>query len=89
MSNKISQIFDYEKFSKNDKIESMIGDIDARYGRKLSEDELDQVAAAGIVDDVKKLLGIGKTAAGLRFDQIGGTNQLGIGQMQNNDQTIC
>jgi len=47
MSDKLERMLDYEKFSKNDKIEKMVGDLDERYGKQLNEDDLEHVAAAG------------------------------------------
>ena len=49
MEKKLSLLFDYQKFEKNAALQSVIDDVHARYpSRRLSDEEADQVAAAGL-----------------------------------------
>ena len=52
MENKLSRLFDYQKFSGNDALASVIKDVESRYPetRELSDDELFFVNAAGAVE---------------------------------------
>ncbi len=51
MANKLSKLFDYQKYEPNGKLQSIIDDVESRYAGKmpkeLSDDELTMVAAAG------------------------------------------
>lgn len=47
MDKKLKTMFDYQRFSGNKMLESMLHDAESRYPRALSDDELDLVAAAG------------------------------------------
>lgn len=47
---RIKELFDYQRFKKNAKLEAHIEDVYARYlsgGAELADDELELVAAAG------------------------------------------
>lgn len=52
MENKLSRLFDYQKFSGNDALADVIKDVESRYPetRELSDDELFFVNAAGAVE---------------------------------------
>ena len=57
MENKLARLFDYQKFSPNDKLASIIADVESRYQTDievLSDDELGMLNAAGNVDAVMK-----------------------------------
>ena len=44
---KLKELFDFQKFEKNPRLEKMIGETEERCGRELSDDELSGVSAAG------------------------------------------
>ena len=49
MEKKLSLLFDYQKFAQNKELQDVIDSVHARYSmRKLSDDEADMVAAAGM-----------------------------------------
>ena len=49
MEKKLRLLFDYQKFAKNAELQGVIDSVHARYSaRKLSDDEADMVAAAGL-----------------------------------------
>ena len=53
MENKLSRLFDYQKYAPNDKLSSIIRDVESRYSldlQELSDDELGMLNAAGSVD---------------------------------------
>ena len=52
MENKLSRLFDYQKFSGNSALADIISDVESRYPetRELSDDELFFVNAAGAVE---------------------------------------
>lgn len=50
MTNKISALFDYQKFSPSEKLSKIIASTQARYGTALSDDDLLMVNAAGSFD---------------------------------------
>ena len=57
MENKLARLFDYQKFSPNDKLASIIADVESRYPSDievLSDDELGMLNAAGSVDALMK-----------------------------------
>ncbi|MBE5828921.1 MAG: hypothetical protein E7305_05580 [Butyrivibrio sp.] len=57
MENKLARLFDYQKFSPNDKLASIIADVESRYQTDievLSDDELGMLNAAGSVDALMK-----------------------------------
>lgn len=43
----LKAIFDFQRFEGNDELEALIRDTFSRWGAALSEDELEQVSAAG------------------------------------------
>ncbi len=48
---KLSRLFDYQRFEKNARLQRVIDEAHRRTGaRELDDDELDQVAAAGVTD---------------------------------------
>ena len=48
---KLSRLFDYQRFEKNARLQRVIDEAHRRVGaRELTDDELDQVAAAGVTD---------------------------------------
>lgn len=47
MENKLKMLFEYHKFEKNARLESLIEETHSRYGKALSEEDLEMVAAAG------------------------------------------
>ena len=48
MENKLSVLFDYQKYAQNEALRSVIDGVHARYAaRRLSDDEAEFVAAAG------------------------------------------
>jgi hypothetical protein len=53
MENKLSRLFDYQKYAPNDKLSSIIKDVESRYSldlQELSDDELGMLNAAGSVE---------------------------------------
>lgn len=63
MNQKLRTLFDFQRFEKNPNLNRVIDDVESRYGlgqvssiRKLSDDELDMVIAAGIppLEQIKK-----------------------------------
>lgn len=47
MENKLSRLFDFQKFEKNNALEALIAESENRYARELSDDDLEFVNAAG------------------------------------------
>ncbi len=55
MEKAISVLFDYQRFDKNADLQAVIDAVHARYAaRKLSDDEAELVAAAGMPDTAFK-----------------------------------
>ena len=55
MEKKISMLFDYQKFDKNADLQAVINAVHARYNaRKLTDDEAELVAAAGMPNTALK-----------------------------------
>lgn len=55
MEKKLRQLFDYQKFQKNPRLEAMLSEAEGRYDSGLSDDDLELVSAAGdgfLVNDV-------------------------------------
>lgn len=48
--NKISRLFDYQRFASNDRLAKIISDTESRYCAELSDDDLTFVNAAGDAD---------------------------------------
>ncbi len=57
MENKIKALFEFQRFSGNKRLEAMINDAESRYQDALSDDELENVSAAGSGLPKKKTLG--------------------------------
>ena len=56
MEKKLRRLFDVQKFENHDKLSAIIGDVGSRYGRALSDDDLELVSAAGEVRTIKTIL---------------------------------
>ncbi len=57
MEKKLSRLFDYQKYAPNDKLSSIIKDVESRYVddiQVLSDDELGMLNAAGTLDVLNK-----------------------------------
>ena len=57
MENKISRLFDYQKYAPNDKLSAIIKDVESRYSldiQELSDDELGMLSAAGNTDVIRE-----------------------------------
>ena len=52
MERKLFQAFDRQRFQQNARLASIIGDVESRYARALSDDDLEMVSAAGIAEPV-------------------------------------
>ena len=52
MERKLFQAFDRQRFQQNERLASIIGDVESRYARALKDDDLEQVSAAGAADPV-------------------------------------
>lgn len=50
----LKDLFDYQKFAGNSRLEAMIKDTESRYGSKLSIDDLELVSAAGTPDQIQQ-----------------------------------
>ena len=50
----LKDLFDYQKFAGNSRLEVMIRDTESRYGSKLSIDDLELVSAAGTPDQIQQ-----------------------------------
>jgi hypothetical protein len=50
MERKLFQAFDRQRFQQNARLASIIGDVESRYARALSDDDLEMVSAAGTAD---------------------------------------
>ena|GEM_PF-2696150 len=49
MGNKLSSLFDFQKYEKNEKMQAVIDSVHARYAAvRLSDDDVEWVAAAGM-----------------------------------------
>ena len=53
MEKKLTAMFDYQRFENNSRLAKMIASTESRYAKALSDDELFEVSAAGIVTDTK------------------------------------
>jgi len=47
MEKKLHRLFDYQKFQRNTRLEAMLAEAEGRYDRGVSDDDLEQVNAAG------------------------------------------
>jgi hypothetical protein len=52
MERKLFQAFDRQRFQQNARLASIIGDVESRYARALSDDDLELVSAAGTANPV-------------------------------------
>ncbi len=50
MEDKLKNLFDFQRFERNDKLEKLIQETENRYARELSDDQLFLVNAAGEVE---------------------------------------
>lgn len=50
MDNKLSRLFDHQRFQQNPRLAKIIGDVEERYAGALSDDDLELVSAAGDAD---------------------------------------
>ncbi|MBQ0097881.1 MAG: hypothetical protein KBS62_02955 [Oscillospiraceae bacterium] len=53
MEEKLKRLFDFQKFEKNEKLSALIEETQKRYAEELSEEDLEQICAAG---DIASLL---------------------------------
>ena len=53
MEKKLTRLFDYQRFEKNEKLEKLIKQTEERYGTELS-DELLSMAAGGLKEEEDK-----------------------------------
>ena len=53
MERKLFQAFDRQRFQQNARLASIIGDVESRYARALSDDDLEMVSAAGAAESIK------------------------------------
>lgn len=49
MEQKLSQLFDFQRFQPNSRLEGIIADVESHYAREIDDDELLMVNAAGTV----------------------------------------
>ena len=47
MANKLSHLFDRQRFQQNSRLSRIISDVESRYPHALSDDDLELVSAAG------------------------------------------
>ena len=52
MERKLFQAFDRQRFQQNVRLAGIIGDVESRYARALSDDDLEMVSAAGTAEPV-------------------------------------
>ena len=52
MERKLFQAFDRQRFQQNARLASIISDVESRYARALSDDDLEMVSAAGTAEPV-------------------------------------
>ena len=52
MERKLLQAFDRQRFQQNARLAGIIGDVESRYVRALTDDDLEMVSAAGAADPV-------------------------------------
>ena len=50
MERKLFQAFDRQRFQQNARLTGIISDVESRYARALSDDDLEMVSAAGIAE---------------------------------------
>lgn len=47
MEQKVSRLFDLQRFQRSSKLSAVIADVESRYAKALSDDALELVSAAG------------------------------------------
>lgn len=47
MENKLKQMFDYQKFEGNERLQKVIDSTQSKFGTKLEDDDLEMINAAG------------------------------------------
>ena len=52
MECKLFQAVDRQRFQQNARLASIIGDVESRYARALSDDDLEMVSAAGTAEPI-------------------------------------
>jgi len=52
MERKLIQVFDRQRFQQNARLASIIGNVESRYARALTDDELEMVSAAGAAESL-------------------------------------
>lgn len=55
MERLLENLFDYYRFNENPRLARMIEETDSFYGKKLSDDDLELVNAAGDIDSAKQM----------------------------------
>ena len=53
MERKLFQAFDRQRFQQNGRLAGIINDVESRYARALSDDDLEMVSAAGVAEPIK------------------------------------
>ena len=53
MERKLFQAFDRQRFQQNARLASIIGDMESRYARALTDDDLEMVSAAGVKEPIR------------------------------------
>ena len=53
MERKLFQAFDRQRFQQNARLADIIGDVESRYARVISDDDLEMVSAAGVAEPVR------------------------------------
>lgn len=50
----LKDLFDYQKFAGNSRLEAMIRDTESRYGSKMDLDDLEFINAAGTPESIRQ-----------------------------------
>ncbi len=53
MECKLFQAFDRQRFQQNARLAGIISDVESRYARVLTDDDLEMVSAAGVAEPVR------------------------------------
>lgn len=62
MEKKLKMLFDYQRFERNARLETLIQETETHYAKELSDEDLIMVAAAGeMTENMKKPGGDGNT----------------------------
>lgn len=54
MKDIVKKLFDFQKFEENKRLAELIAETESMYMRELSDDELENIAAAGDIDTVMR-----------------------------------